>query len=94
MIAVRSKETTKLRIVREEDKKKTKISKQMQDLELTNDEIKRELFTIKEEKAILEKKIVSLVEQFKNRKNFYVAEIKKLTELISMSPLDVHRLVL
>ena len=38
--------------------------------------------------------MLELIEEYKNRKSFYMAEIKKLTEIINMSTFDVRNLVL
>ena len=42
----------------------------------------------------MEKKMLELIEEYKNRKSFYMAEIKKLTDIINMSSFDVRNLVL
>ena len=42
----------------------------------------------------VESEIVNLIDEYQKRKGFYVAEIKKLTEIIRMSSVDVRNLVL
>lgn len=97
LINVRSKQTKILRLVREENpknEKKNKSQSKYQEIVKDNDGLKKEVFQLKEEKQSLEKKMLELIEEYRNRKGFYLAEIKKLTQIINMSSFDVRNLVL
>ena len=95
--AVRSKESRIIRLVKEdisEHHERGKSARKLHELEAYNNNLKKELFQIKEEKQQLQKKVLELIEQYKNRKSFYTAQIKKLTDIINMSTFDVRNLVL
>jgi hypothetical protein len=64
LMAVRTKESAKLRIMREEDshKKKGKAMRQFEELQKENEDIKKELFSLKEEKMHMEKRMMGIVE--------------------------------
>jgi predicted transcriptional regulator len=96
-LPLRAKEARVIRLMRDESNSghpRGKSALRHQQLQEYAEGLKREVFELKEDKQQLEKRMLELVEEFKNRKGFYVSEIKKLTDIINMSSFDVRALVL